>query len=280
MRSSARTIALAMLTAVVVAVPAASAATVKVTNADVGGHWSTADSRNQGVVSFATGPGSPPLGVGSVQFSTPNNPDKTQMLPDLHAGTKLSTITGIGYATYRDPSSTGFAATLPSINIAVDLDGNGTFDGTMVYEPYQDMGNAAVQTGVWQTWDAFRGGAGKWWVTRNAVPACTQSTPCPFSQIASGNPAGVIFSGYSFGANQGSFNGGVKAAVDALTISAGGSSTTYDFEPTCAGAGGAAETGPVSSIVKSVRGLFGNRLQPVNDLLRDVNCSVIVPLGL
>ena len=34
--------------------------------------------------------------------------------------------------------------------------GDGTPDAYMVYEPYQDQGNAAVQTGVWQNWDAYR----------------------------------------------------------------------------------------------------------------------------
>ena len=57
----------------------------------------------------------------------------------------------------------------------------------MVYEPYQDQGNAAVQTGVWQDWDAYDGGAAKWWINTGAG-GCGQNTPCSWSTIVAAFP--------------------------------------------------------------------------------------------
>ena len=121
-------------------------------------------------------PGDPAAQRGSFELQTLTNPEKVQLFTDLYDGTALSAIDGIGYSTYRDPASTGFVAGVAALNLRVDLTNDGVPDVYMVYEPYQDMGNAAVLTGVSQDWDAYRGGAAKWWINTNAG-GCARTLP-------------------------------------------------------------------------------------------------------
>lgn len=217
------------------ALPRAAAATtvVTVTPADVGGHWFTADTRPGGSATFQAGPATPPYGTDSLAFATTLGTSKAQFLTDLYAGTPLADIDGLGYHTYRDPSATGFAAGLASLNLRVDLDGNGSTDAYVVFEPYQDQGNAAVLTGVWQTWDAHRGGAARWWIN-NGAGGCGQNTPCAWSTIVAAFPSAVIREGVNFpgslGVNQGSGNAGFLTHVDGLYVSVDGAHTTFNFE--------------------------------------------------
>jgi hypothetical protein len=223
-------------------VATAGAATVKVTAADLGTDWHTADTRPPGTGTFEAGPATPPLGTGSFELRTPDNTAKVQLFTDDYDGTLLADIDGIGYSTYRDPESTGFEAGVAALNIRVDLDGNGTADAYMVYEPYQDQGNAAVQTGVWQDWDAYRGGSAEWWLNTGAG-GCGQATPCTWDDIVglfpnasvqeapNCGPGGVkVPCPGSLGVNQGSFNAGIVSNVDALYVSVNGAETTYDFD--------------------------------------------------
>ena len=72
---------------------------------------------------FITGPGNPPLGVGSFQMGTVLATDKGTLFNYDHVGTPLTNITAVRYATYRDPASTAPAVQLPSVNIEVDYNG-------------------------------------------------------------------------------------------------------------------------------------------------------------
>ena len=242
----ARTLLLsAGLALALAAAPPAIAATtvVKVTSNDLaGGHWHVADTRLPGTGIFENGPEAPPYGIGSFELRTPENAAKVQLLTDLHDRAALADMQGIGYWTYRDASSTGFVAGVSAINMRIDLQGDGTADAYMVYEPYQDLGTAAVSTGVWQEWDAYRGGAARWWINTGAG-GCGQSTPCTWSTIvatfpqaqireaASCGPGGVTTPcPGSFGVNQGSFNTGIVSSADGLYIQVGGDTTVYDFD--------------------------------------------------
>jgi hypothetical protein len=224
-------------------VATASAATEVVTPADLaGGDWYTSDTRPSGTGTFENGPATPPLGSGSFELRTPDPTAKVQLFTDRYDGTALADIDGIGYSTYRDPSSTGFVAGVAALNLRVDLTGDGNPDAYMVYEPYQDLGNAAVQTGVWQDWDAYRGGTAKWWIS-NGAGGCGQATPCTWSQIVAAFPGATIEEGVncgpggvkvpcpgSLGVNQGSNNPGIVSNADALYVSVAGNETTFDFE--------------------------------------------------
>src|ERR1044072_10034399 len=57
--------------------------------------------RNAGNGAFRTGPGAPPLGVGSFEFTTPTGADKAPLFNFDHVGTALSDIDAISYSTYR-----------------------------------------------------------------------------------------------------------------------------------------------------------------------------------
>jgi hypothetical protein len=218
--------------------------TVVVTAADLGHGWYPADTRAPGTGTFENGPTTPPLGSGSFELKTITNPEKVQLFTDAYDNVALSSITALGYSTYRDPSSTGFIAGVAALNLRVDLTGDGQPDAYFVYEPYQDQGNAAVQTGVWQSWDAYRGGAAKWWINSGAG-GCGQNTPCAWSTIVAAFPNATIQEGPncgpggvivpcpgSLGVNQGSFNSGIISNVDALSVGVSGATTTYNFELT------------------------------------------------
>jgi hypothetical protein len=228
-----------MFGAVATASAADTTATVTPANYAPGGHWYTSDTRVPGTGTFENGPATPPLGSGSFELSTPDSTAKVQLFTDLYNGTPLSAIDGIGYSTYRDPASTGFSAGVAALNLRVDLDNNGSPDVYMVYEPYQDQGNAAVQTGVWQNWDAYRGGAAKWWLNTGAA-GCGQATPCTWATIVAAFPNATIEEAPncgvktpcpgSLGVNQGSGNSGIVSNADALYVSVGGNKTTFNFE--------------------------------------------------
>src|SRR4051812_13117471 len=94
-----------------VATAGAADTTVRVTAKDEpGGHWFSADTRAPGTGIFEVGPAAPPLGTGSFELTTLTNPEKVQLFTDLYNGVALDDVEGIGYSTYRDPSSTGFIA--------------------------------------------------------------------------------------------------------------------------------------------------------------------------
>ena len=176
---------------------------------------------------FVTGPSQPPLGVGSLALVTPTAADKVTLFNYDHVGTLLRSINAISYATYRDPASTATAGQLPSINMEIDYNGSapGGFS-TLVFEPIYNPSQGAIQNGVWQTWNAY---SGIWWSTRDIPGVCATTCYVRWADIVAANPNAVI--GGGFGVNQGSGNGGLSAASDALALGTSGSSVTYDFEP-------------------------------------------------
>jgi hypothetical protein len=237
----AAALAASALMAVGVSTAGAANTTVKVTSKDTGNNWYSADTRNAGTGIFETGPATPPLGNGSFELSTPGPADKVQLFTDLYNGTALSAIQGIGYSTYRDLAPVSSPA-LVALNLRIDTNGDNQPDAYMVYEPYQDEGNGAVQDNVWQNWDAYKGGTAKWWLNTGAG-GCGQATPCSWSAIVTAFPTATIREGIncgpagikapcpgSLGLNQGSGNPGVRSNGDALYVSIGGNTTTYNFD--------------------------------------------------
>jgi uncharacterized repeat protein (TIGR01451 family) len=215
---------------------------VIVTPSSLGGNWFPADTRPPGTGTFEPGPATPPHGGGSFELRTTINAAKVQLFTNLYAGTLLSAIQGIGYSTYRDPASTGFINGVSALNLRVDLDGNGSADAYVVYEPYQDVGVPAVLTGVWQNWDAYRAGAARWWINTGAG-GCGQNTPCTWNTILGLFPNATIREAPncgpggvtapcpgSLGLNQGSFNPDTVSNADGLYVSVGGDTTIFDFE--------------------------------------------------
>jgi len=149
----------------------------------------------------------------------------------------VADLTGLSYRGYRADTESGFAAGLPGLNRRLDLDADGDPDNYLVYEPYQDQGNDAVQTETWQTWDAYRGGAALWWGNGPvAAEGCGQATPCTLPVLLDlfrdatirEDPATDGFRG-SLSLNAGSYNPDQVGAVDRLSVGVGDETTTFDF---------------------------------------------------
>lgn len=183
--------------------------------------------RGAGTGAFVAGPGTPPLGMGSVTFATPTGADKVQLFNYDHVGTPLSQVSSMSYYTYR---TTGTAQQVTAINVEVDVNGSapGGFT-TLVFEPVYNAGQGAVVNGQWQYWDAYNGGNAIWWSSNPIPGAPNRDTFVPWSTIVAANPDAVIVGG--FGLNQGSGNPALVSSVDALHFDTPSTNVTYDFEP-------------------------------------------------
>jgi hypothetical protein len=174
---------------------------------------------------FVSGPGSPPLGSGSLQFTTADGTQKLFAFNYDHVGKKLSEIDALAYSTYR---TVGSAQQVTALNIQIDKNGGTLESGdfaTLVFEPVYNTDQGPVTDGTWQTWTAH--GSGVWWSTQPINGQCAGATATcdkTWSEIVANNPDATVVGGA--GLNQGSGNPGLVAASDALTID----ETTYDFE--------------------------------------------------
>jgi hypothetical protein len=209
--------------------------TVIVTEANVGVDWFPIGTQNNGYVDFVVGPGTPPLGTGSLEMGTTDGSDKARLFNYDHIGTLLTDIEGISYSTYRHSSSTNLPAQYPAINIEIDYVGDGTTYATLVWEPIYSYGQSNLAVDTWQTWDTMAasqtGFAGGWWSTRDIPGVCAFNCFVDWSTIVTNNPNAKIK--YGFGVNIGSGWAGVfTGAVDALTLTVEGETIIYDFEST------------------------------------------------
>jgi hypothetical protein len=190
-------------------------------------HW-VIYTRNAGTAQFRNGPGTPPLGSGSLELGTPTGTDKITAFNYDHVGTKLADVDAVSYSTYR---SAGAGNQVASLNMEVDVNGNddGGFT-TLVFEPVYNTDQGAVVNDTWQTWDAYENGNATWW-SSNAIPgAPDRDTFVSWNALKAANPNAVIVGG--FGVNQGSGNPALTTATDKLTIGANGNTTVYNFEAT------------------------------------------------
>lgn len=179
---------------------------------------------------YVEGPDTPPAGSGSAQLNATNTSDGVIIGTALHAGTRLDELTTLTYHTYRTSGGAELAPAL-QLNIDYDLtDGTTSWQGRLVYEPYQTGTNPT--TGVWESWDALDSGA-RWWASGapgNTV--CPHSTPCDMATVLTNFPNAGIHA--TLGAvifKAGSGWTGYQGSVDNLTIGINGDDTTYDFEP-------------------------------------------------
>lgn len=186
--------------------------------------------RNAGTAVFRSGPATPPLGIGSLELTTPTGADKVYLFNYDHIGTRLDTINAISYATYRAANPADNNVQLPALNIEVDF--NGAAAGgytTLVFEPVYNTSQGAILDDTWQTWDAYKGGQAIWWSSRPIPGVCAFSCYVTWNTILANNPEATILGG--FGINQGSGNPALTGAVDALTLGYAGNTTIYNFEP-------------------------------------------------
>ena len=249
-RSIRIVLAFGLLLALALSATTASAAptttTVVVTGGDISSGdgsagdtgWFTGDTRAGGDVSLVTGPSPTPLGTGSLHITTTdqvdggNNQAKAQLFNYSYVGTPLADITAMSYSEYRSSDSTSNQGLHVGLNIEVDFAGDGVSYTSLVFEPiYQSGGIGALESDVWQTWDAYNGGNAKWWSSKPIPGVCAFDCFVTWNDILANNPNATIKGGFGF--NNGSGWAGVSDEnADALTIGVNGSTTTYDFEKT------------------------------------------------
>lgn len=176
-----------------------------------------------GTGQMVTGPAGQPLGAGSAELTVAGPTDRQALGTAAYAGTPLGSLTELSYWSYQ---------TGPTLAISLQFDvkyrpADTLYGGRLVFEPYQTVGT--VPAG-WSQWDALNG---VWWASRTTAAGsnglCPQSSPCTWAQVLASWPDAAIGGNLLFKAGGGwaAFTGN----VDAFTIGAGGTSTTYDFEP-------------------------------------------------
>lgn len=229
------TAALLILTGLIGTVQASTS--VVVTPSNMQG-WGFGQETATATGTLASGPATPPLGVGSFQMSV-NSTGGELLGTAAYAGTPLSQITGLAYSTYRSTADAGNNLAIAlQLDVDYDLhDAATSWQGRLVFEPYNTPGvGGTVVQNTWQSWSPL---AGTWWSTGNPIVvgvtvtrACPISSPCTWAHVLelypnAGVRVGVGGVGFKAGSGWSDFTGN----VDAFTITTASGSTTYDFEP-------------------------------------------------
>lgn len=193
-------------------------------------------------LNFVNGPATPPCGTGSAEFRIDSTGASNATLANVnYNGTMLSDLTALSYNTFVSsaPSSGGQAV---FIALSLDLDGNGSVDDTIYFEPrLQDAAHfpshpqGPVALSTWQSWDALHGG---WW-SQNSIAGATQATPKSLTDYLTAqpnarivNPSTGVGSVQLIAGNGGAGDwGNFVGNADCFTIGvSGGDTTTFDFE--------------------------------------------------
>ena len=117
-----------------------------------------------GIGEFVAGPGTAPLGTGSVRLALPGTVGARQAYgTKAYAGTRLDAITKLNYFTYRSSSDAGNNLAIAiQFDMDYDLtDASVAWQGRLVFEPYMKTSGTVLED-VWQSWDALEG---KWWAS-------------------------------------------------------------------------------------------------------------------
>jgi hypothetical protein len=137
------------------------------------------DNGHGGSLTFPQGPATAPQGTGSAQLSVTASNQGYMLYKSGYGALKLSDVSTLSYKTYVQ---TGTNLIAPSMQINIDrdtTDGDTSWQGRLVYEPYM---SGTVTDGQWQTWNPLEG---KWWLTKPEKfdGHCGQSGPCTTTQL-------------------------------------------------------------------------------------------------
>ena len=227
----------------------ATSSTIVVTPANLNGwteqHANCNGGSSTGSQAFVDGPGSPPLGTGSHEFTTGlDGASFETMRNPNYSGVKLSTLTQLGYSTFVQQFVDGQA---PYLLLNIDLNGDGVFDvdagpdDQIFFEPvYQSAvffpsnPQGVITLNTWQDWDALHGG---WWSAKGTNGATPGAGVKSLSDYAAGHPNAAIINSstgaggfrVATGCGGGEWTS-FKGNADAVTIGVNGNTTTYDFE--------------------------------------------------
>lgn len=192
-----------------------------VTNRAPAGPYTAASSNSSSTAShfFREGPGTPPLGEGSLELATGSAGDsRVAAMPPGLAGSELDSVRAVTYDTYL--TEVGTHGPMPiSFKLGVHSATLGRFT-TLVFEPrIQDSPVA----GEWQAWNALDG---RWWAS-NVTGECSVSQPCTWSELKAviGGTSVILIPYFELGAS-GDAQVDTSCALDRVVING----TTYDLE--------------------------------------------------
>jgi len=189
--------------------PTATPTPVVVTNNNLQG-WTFTTYGVPPVYSFIPGPGTPPIGSGSLSVIIGVPSSKLIMYAPLTNITTVSSLLPFNYSTYR---STTLASQF-YVNLYLDTDGNPSTCETRL-----DFAPTSNNINTWESWNA---GTGTW---RQKSGGCFGSgtfTNVTLSSFSTANVLAIAFNMGDTASSYVNFNG----AIDAIII--GG--ITYDFE--------------------------------------------------
>jgi hypothetical protein len=225
-----------------------AAATIVVVSADGQQQWHSrvtdlngSPDPSAGSVTFVTGPGAPPRGVGSLRLKTNLNrgDGSAQMRSTRYVGVKLSNLTELNYWAYM---ATNNGQQFPFLSLDVSCAScSGGADRLFFEPPYQqpltgnprcpDQGPTLAAT--WQKWDALNG---CWWDNNAELgsggllgvsPLGDFITVHPDAAITNPSGVGGLRLAVGFASATDNFDGN----IDMVTVGVQGQSTSYDFEP-------------------------------------------------
>lgn len=197
------------------------------------GYNDETDMVDNSLLSFVTGPGSPPNGVGSVQM-TVSGEQRRNIATYRFADTLLADITRLRFATYNPSAGNGGSPTRSGyLHFNVDFNGSDTFQNRLVFVPSV---NGAVVPDTWQVWDAIAGGNALWSQSGNGTwpgDSVPRTTPKTWAAILAQYPGIKIketdaFLGIRIGEP---YPDGFTGNVDSLTFGTASGTTVFDFEP-------------------------------------------------
>lgn len=196
----------------------------------------TNDTIDNTLGSFVAGPATPFYGTGSIEFTLAASPlDRKNIATFQFSGTPLGTIAQMSFGTYSH-SGVGSTSENPYLNFNVDFTGSSSgFQKRLVYVPSV---NGTVTQDSWQKWDAISSGAAKWtWSgfasNGNKWPDGNVNQYRTWTDLMTAFPqARLLPTGGWLGIRVGEPGPtGYTADVDFFSITKGGITTTYDFDP-------------------------------------------------
>ncbi len=182
--------------------------------------------------SFVVGPGTAPLGSGSVQISV-SGTQRRNLATYQFSGTPLGDITALKFSTYNPSAGNGGSANRSGyLQFNVDFDGTDTWQRRLVFVPSQ---NGTVIQNTWQEWDAINGGNALWGYSGATWPVTGEPGTAlkTWDQIVSDYPGVRVRVTDSFvGVRVGEpYLSGYTENIDAFKFGTAAGVTTFDFEP-------------------------------------------------
>lgn len=195
---------------------------------EAGVAWNATSNLTDGAVYFVNGPGSAPLGTGSLALKTTEpGPTATSLGGKAtffnydRVGVRLSTIESVSFSSY-----TTISPVAASFQMEIFRNGTTGFS-TVNVEPYLNAGVSPTNN-VWQQYSAGVGLAGKVWLTGIGSGEGSQNLPVTWDRMMQMFPNATVVGGIGFNLGRATIVGVVNA--DALSISSGGNTVVYNFE--------------------------------------------------